>query len=36
MMEAVTIYEASVNFYETTRRNVLEGSYIQSAAFVRL
>jgi hypothetical protein len=28
MMEAVRTYETSVNFYQTTQRNILENSYL--------
>jgi hypothetical protein len=30
MMEAVSTSETSVSFYQTTRRNILEGSYLRS------
>jgi hypothetical protein len=30
MMEAVSTSETSVNFYETTRRNILEDSHLHT------
>jgi hypothetical protein len=30
MMEAVSTSETSVNFYETTRRNIAEGGHIHT------
>jgi hypothetical protein len=33
MMEAVSTSETSVNFYQTTRRNIPEDSYLQDKQF---